>query len=47
MESLELRNETYRVVFRYAGRKFGYSLNTADLESRPKVSSAVSKRHSC
>jgi hypothetical protein len=28
MASLEKRNLTYRVVFRYGGRKYGYSLDT-------------------
>jgi hypothetical protein len=28
MASLEKRNLTYRVVFMYGGRKYGYSLDT-------------------
>ena len=30
MASLELRRETYRLVFMYAGKKYGYSLDTGD-----------------
>jgi integrase len=30
MASLEIRNQIYRVVFRYAGRRYAYSLNTRD-----------------
>ena len=30
MASLELRKETYRLVFLYAGKKHGYSLDTGD-----------------
>lgn len=30
MASLERRNGSFRIVFRYAGRKFGRSLKTAN-----------------
>ena len=37
MASLELRNQTYRVVFMYAGKKYGYSLDTG----KPDVAAAL------
>ena len=46
MASLELRRKTYRVVFMYAGRKHGYSLDT-DNASTAEASAAASKRRLC
>ena len=43
MASLELRNQTYRVVFMLAGRKYGYSLDTGDLETAHGLRGGVEK----
>ena len=43
MASLELRNQKYRVVFMHAGRKYGYSLDTADLETAEGLRGGVEK----
>ena len=43
MASLELRNKTYRVVFMYGGRKFGYSLDTADRPTAEALRGGVEK----
>jgi hypothetical protein len=41
--SIELRNQTYRVVFMYHSRKFGYSLDTADLQTAQGLRGGVEK----
>jgi hypothetical protein len=41
--SLELRNQTYRVVFMHGGRKFGYSLDTADRQTAEALKGGVEK----
>jgi hypothetical protein len=41
--SLELHNQTYRVVFMYGGRKFGYSLDTADRQTAEALKGGVEK----
>ena len=43
MASLELRRETYRVVFMHAGRKYGYSLDTRDLTTAEALRGGVEK----
>jgi len=43
MASLELRNQTYRVVFVYGGRKFGYSLDTGDKQTADALRGGVEK----
>ena len=43
MASLELRNHTYRVVFRYAGRKYGYSLDTGDRQTAEGLRGGVER----
>jgi hypothetical protein len=35
MSSLELRNQTYRIVFMYGGRKYGSSLDTGSHSTAP------------
>jgi integrase len=41
--SLELRNKTYRVVFMFRGRKYGYSLDTSDRETAEGLRGGVEK----
>jgi len=41
--SLELRNQTYRVVFMYRGKKFGYSLDTGDRQTAEALRGGVEK----
>jgi len=41
--SLELRNKTYRVVFMYGGRKYGYSLDTSDRQTAEGLRGGVEK----
>jgi integrase len=41
--SLELRNETYRVVFMYAGKKYGYSLDTGKQDVADALRGGVEK----
>lgn len=43
MASLELRNKTYRVVFMFRGRKYGYSLDTGDRETAEGLLGGVEK----
>src|SRR4051812_13967405 len=43
MASLELRNQKYRVVFMYAGRKYGYSLDTCDRHTAEALRGGVEK----
>ena len=43
MASLELRNQTYRVVFMYRGKKFGYSLDTGDRQTAEALLGGVEK----
>ena len=43
MASLELRNSTYRVVFRLRGRKYGYSLDTGDRQTAEALAGGVKK----
>jgi hypothetical protein len=43
MAALELRNKTYRVVFMFAGRKFGYALNTGDRTTAEALRGSVEK----
>lgn len=43
MASLELRNQTYRVVFMHAGRKYGYSLDTSDITTAEGLRGGVEK----
>src|SRR5262249_41659740 len=43
MASLERRNQTYRVVFMYAGRKHGYSLDTGDEQTALALRGGVEK----
>src|SRR5262245_2510048 len=43
MASLELRKDTYRVVFMYRGRKFGYSLDTCDRDIAEALKVGVEK----
>jgi hypothetical protein len=39
--SLELRNETYRVVFMHGGRKYSYSLDTGHRETAEALRGGV------
>jgi hypothetical protein len=41
--SLELRNQTYRVVFMYRGNKLGYSLDTGDRQTAEALRGGVEK----
>jgi integrase len=41
--SLELRNQTYRVVFMYGGRKMGFSLDTGDKQTADALRGGVEK----
>jgi integrase len=43
MAALELRNKTFRVVFTYAGKKYGYSLDTGDREMAEALRGGVEK----
>jgi integrase len=43
MAALELRHKTYRVVFMYAGQKYGYSLDTGDREMAEALRGGVEK----
>jgi integrase len=43
MAALELRNKTYRVVFMYAGKKYGYSLETGDSDIAEALRGGVEK----
>src|SRR5262245_42330000 len=43
MASLELRNQTYRVVFMFRGRKYGYSLGTGDRDTAEALRGGVEK----
>jgi integrase len=43
MASLELRNQTYRVVFMFRGRKYGYSLDTGDHDTAEALRGGVEK----
>jgi len=43
MASLELRNQTFRVVFMYAGRKYAYSLDTGDRQTAEALRGGVEK----
>jgi integrase len=43
MASLELRNQTYRVVFMHAGKKYGYSLDTGDRDVADGLRGGVEK----
>jgi integrase len=43
MASLELRNQTYRVVFLFRGRKYGYSLDTGDRDTAEALRGGVEK----
>ena len=43
MASLELRNETCRVVFMHGGRKHGYSLETGDKQTAETLRGGVEK----
>ena len=43
MASLELRNETYRVVFMHEGRKYGYSLDTGNKSTAEALRGGVEK----
>jgi hypothetical protein len=43
MASLELRNQTYRVVFMFRGRKYGYSLDTGDRVTAEALRGGVEK----
>jgi integrase len=43
MASLELRNQTYRVVFMYAGKKYGYSLDTGEQDVAEALRGGVEK----
>lgn len=43
MASLELRNKTYRVIFMYGGRKYGYSLDTGDRQTADALIGGVEK----
>lgn len=43
MASLELRNLTYRVVFMFRGRKYGYSLDTGDCDTAEALRGGVEK----
>lgn len=43
MASLELRNQTYRVVFMFRGRKYGYSLDTGDRDTAEALRGGVEK----
>jgi integrase len=43
MASLERRNQTYRVVFMYAGRKYSYSLDTGDRDMAEALRGGVEK----
>ena len=43
MASLELRNQTYRVVFMFRGRKYGYSLDTGDRTTAEALRGGVEK----
>jgi integrase len=43
MAALELRNKTFRVVFRYGGRKYAYSLDTGDLQTAEALLGGVEK----
>jgi hypothetical protein len=41
--SLELRNKTFRVVFMFRGRKYGYSLDTCDRDTAEGLRGGVEK----
>jgi integrase len=43
MASLELRNQKYRVVFMYSGRKFSYALDTRDKTTAEALRGGVEK----
>ena len=43
MASLELRKQTYRVVFMHGGRKYGYSLDTGDRQTAEALRGGVEK----
>jgi hypothetical protein len=43
MASLELRKQTYRVVFMFRGRKYGYSLSTGERETAEALRGGVEK----
>lgn len=43
MASLELRNQTYRIVFMHAGKKYGYSLDTGDKQTAEGLRGGVEK----
>jgi hypothetical protein len=43
MASLELRNQTYRVVFLNRGKKYGYSLDTGDADIAEALRGGVEK----
>src|SRR5205807_1138955 len=43
MASLELRNQTFRVVFMFGGRKYGYSLDTSDRQTAEGFRGGVEK----
>jgi hypothetical protein len=43
MASLELRNQAYRVVFMFRGRKFGFSLETGDRQTAEALTGGVEK----
>lgn len=43
MTSLALRNQIYRVVFMFRGRKYGYSLDTGDRSTAEALRGGVEK----
>ncbi len=43
MASVECRNEKYRVVFMYAGRKYSYALDTRDPDTAQALRGGVEK----
>jgi hypothetical protein len=43
MAALELRNQTCRVVFMYAGKRYGYSLDTGDRQTAEALRGGVEK----
>ena len=43
MAALERRNQTYRVVFMYAGKKYAYSLDTGERDMAEALRGGVEK----
>ena len=43
MASLEKRNQSYRIVFMYEGKRYGFSLGTGDRREAESLTGAVEK----